>query len=116
MQHAHAVPVPLAETALANLLVSAADGVPATGTSTLALGKVVFNGNRLSGDGSTYAISINNSRITSISGALTRTYGYDAAGNTTSYASNTFAYDDSGRMVSATVSGTTSHPNARPSS
>src|SRR3954469_14274467 len=45
----HAVPVPLAETALANLLVSAADGVPATGTSTLAFGKVVFNGNRLSG-------------------------------------------------------------------
>lgn len=45
----HAVPVPLAETALANLLVSAADGVPATGTSTLALGKVVLNGNRLTG-------------------------------------------------------------------
>jgi acyl-CoA dehydrogenase len=45
----HAVPVPLAETALANLLVSAADGVPATGPSTLALGNVVFEGNRLSG-------------------------------------------------------------------
>jgi len=45
----HAVPVPLAETALANMLVAAADGVPATGTSTLALGKVTFNGNRLSG-------------------------------------------------------------------
>ena len=27
----HAVPVPLAETALANLLIAAADGVPATG-------------------------------------------------------------------------------------
>jgi acyl-CoA dehydrogenase len=46
---AHAVPVPLAETALANLLVSAADGVPATGPSTLVLGNVVFDGNRLSG-------------------------------------------------------------------
>src|SRR6185369_17367559 len=29
----HAVPVPLAETALANLLISAADGVPARGPS-----------------------------------------------------------------------------------
>jgi acyl-CoA dehydrogenase len=45
----HAVPVPLAETALANMLVAAADGVPATGPSTLALGHVVFEGNRLSG-------------------------------------------------------------------
>ncbi|HLG46541.1 MAG TPA: acyl-CoA dehydrogenase family protein [Reyranella sp.] len=45
----HAVPVPLAETALANMLIAAADGVPATGPSTLALGDVVFEGNRLSG-------------------------------------------------------------------
>jgi acyl-CoA dehydrogenase len=45
----HAVPVPLAETALANLLIGAADGVPVTGPSTLALGNVVFDGNRLSG-------------------------------------------------------------------
>ena len=45
----HAVPVPLAETALANMLIAAADGVPATGPSTLALGNVVFEGNRLSG-------------------------------------------------------------------
>jgi acyl-CoA dehydrogenase len=46
---AHAVPVPLAETALANLLIAEADGVPATGPATLALGDVVFDGNRLSG-------------------------------------------------------------------
>jgi acyl-CoA dehydrogenase len=45
----HAVPVPLAETALANMLIAAADGVPGTGPSTLALGDVVFEGNRLSG-------------------------------------------------------------------
>src|SRR5438045_7253839 len=44
----HAVPVPLAETALANLLISAADGIPATGPSTLALGNVIFDGNPLS--------------------------------------------------------------------
>jgi len=45
----HAVPVPLAETALANLLISAAGGIPAAGPSTLALGNVVFDGNRLTG-------------------------------------------------------------------
>jgi acyl-CoA dehydrogenase len=46
---AHAVPVPLAETALANLLVSAADGTPAAGPSTLALASLSLSGNRLSG-------------------------------------------------------------------
>jgi acyl-CoA dehydrogenase len=45
----HAVPVPLAETALANLLVSAAGGIPATGPSTVALGTLSLAGNRLSG-------------------------------------------------------------------
>ncbi|HTR86936.1 MAG TPA: acyl-CoA dehydrogenase family protein [Reyranella sp.] len=45
----HAVPVPLAETALANLLVGAAGGQPATGPSTIALGPLSLAGNRLSG-------------------------------------------------------------------
>jgi len=45
----HAVPVPLAETALANLLVSAAGGTPATGPSTIALAALSLGGNRLSG-------------------------------------------------------------------
>src|SRR5262249_42572511 len=45
----HAVPVPLAETALANLFISAAGGTPAPGPSTVALGALVLNGNRLSG-------------------------------------------------------------------
>lgn len=45
----HAVPVPLAETALANLLVSQAGGKPASGPSTLALGKLSLQGNRVSG-------------------------------------------------------------------
>src|ERR1700744_1769494 len=40
----HAVPVPLAETALANMLVAAADGVPATGASTPAPGDLGFEG------------------------------------------------------------------------
>ncbi|SJZ56445.1 acyl-CoA dehydrogenase [Enhydrobacter aerosaccus] len=46
---AHAVPVPLAETALANLLVARAGGVPAAGPSTVALGALTLEGNRLRG-------------------------------------------------------------------
>jgi acyl-CoA dehydrogenase len=45
----NAVPVPLAETALANLLVSAAGGTPAPGPATVALGGLSFNNGRLSG-------------------------------------------------------------------
>lgn len=45
----HAVPVPVAETALANLLIAAAGGKPATGPSTLALGELSLQGGRLSG-------------------------------------------------------------------
>jgi acyl-CoA dehydrogenase len=46
---AHAVPVPLAETALANLLISAAGGAPSAGPSTVALGTLALDGGRLSG-------------------------------------------------------------------
>lgn len=45
----HAVPVPLAETALANLLVAHAGGVPAAGPGTLVLGNLALAGGRLSG-------------------------------------------------------------------
>ena len=45
----HAVPVPLAETALANLLMSAAGGTPPQGPATLALGDLKLSGGRLSG-------------------------------------------------------------------
>lgn len=45
----HAVPVPLAETALANLLVSEAGGQPASGPTSLALGALALSGNRVSG-------------------------------------------------------------------
>jgi len=38
---------------------------------------------------------------------LTRSYGYDAAGNTTSDGSTTFDYNDAGRLVSATKAGVT---------
>jgi acyl-CoA dehydrogenase len=45
----HAVPVPLAETALANLLVAAAGGTPKAGPATLALGSLKLSGGRLTG-------------------------------------------------------------------
>ena len=46
---ANAVPVPLAETALANLLIAAAGGTPSPGPATVALGGLAFNSGRLSG-------------------------------------------------------------------
>ena len=46
---AHAVPVPLAETALANLLIAAADGEPRTGPVALALGNLTLTGSRVRG-------------------------------------------------------------------
>ena len=45
----HAVPVPVAETALANLLIAAAGGKPAAGPSSIALGELSLQGNRVSG-------------------------------------------------------------------
>ena len=45
----HAVPVPLAETALANLLIAAAGGEPKPGPATLALGALKLSGGRVTG-------------------------------------------------------------------
>ena len=45
----HAVPVPLAETALGNLLIAAAGSEPKAGPATLALGNLTLNGGRISG-------------------------------------------------------------------
>ncbi|HEY4370043.1 MAG TPA: hypothetical protein VGN07_22620, partial [Steroidobacteraceae bacterium] len=48
--------------------------------------------------------------MTSVSGDLSRTYAYDAAGNSTSYGGNTFTYNAAGRMVLASNSaGTTAY-------
>jgi len=68
------------------------------------------NGNRLTETGtspSTYTISTTSNQIASISGALARTYGYDAAGNTTGYASVTASYNDAGRLKTLTQGGST---------
>jgi RHS repeat-associated protein len=70
------------------------------------------NGNRLTQGGSsssTYTVSSTSNRLSSISGALTRTYGYDAAGNTTSYGAFTFGYSDAGRLTSVSGSATASY-------
>jgi len=68
------------------------------------------NGNRLTESGtapSAYSISPTNNRITGITGARARTYGYDAAGNTTSYATVTATYNNAGRLQTLTQAGTT---------
>ena len=68
------------------------------------------NGNRLSQTGttpSTYTNAGTSNRVSSISGSLARTYAYDSAGNTLSYAGATFTYNNRGRMASATQGGVT---------
>jgi hypothetical protein len=70
------------------------------------------NGNRLTQTGtsaSTYTLSTTKNRLNSTSGALARTYTYDFAGNTTAYGNITFAYNNRGRMKSATKSSVTTN-------
>jgi RHS repeat-associated protein len=69
------------------------------------------NGNRLTqtyASASTFNISSTSNQITSTTGALVRTYAYDAAGNPTSYGTSVLAYNDRGRLASDTVGGTSS--------
>jgi acyl-CoA dehydrogenase len=49
MAGSHAVPVPIAETALCNLLIAAAGGAPKPGPATLVLGNLKLSGGRVSG-------------------------------------------------------------------
>lgn len=68
------------------------------------------NGNRLAQTGSnasTFTIAANSNRLSSTSGTLARTYGYDNAGNATSYTGVSFGYNNRGRMKSSTKNGTT---------
>ncbi len=70
------------------------------------------NGNRLTQGGttsSTFTISSTSNRLSSVSGAISRTYGYDAAGNSTSYGGFTFTYNDAGRMTGVSGSATASY-------
>jgi RHS repeat-associated protein len=82
----------------------------ATGTSLNQSWTYDANGNRLTQGGSqpsTYTVSGTSNRLSSVAGALTRTFAYDAAGNTTSDGSTTITYNDAGRMISATKAGVT---------
>ncbi|MDY6947413.1 MAG: RHS repeat-associated core domain-containing protein [Pseudomonadota bacterium] len=70
------------------------------------------NGNRLTQTGtgaSTFTMAANSNRLASTSGTLVRTYGYDNAGNTTSFTGVTFTYNNRGRMKSSTKSGVTTN-------
>ena len=70
------------------------------------------DGNRLSQTGSnasTFTPSSTSNQLSSTTGALVRTYGYDVAGNTTSYASDAFTFNQHGRMTSATVGSSTTN-------
>ncbi|HZF30250.1 MAG TPA: RHS repeat-associated core domain-containing protein, partial [Gammaproteobacteria bacterium] len=55
----------------------------------------------------TFTLASTSNRLTAASGLLTRSYSYDAAGNTTSDGARSFTYDDSGRMETSTSDGVT---------
>ena len=66
------------------------------------------NGNRLTQGGSateTLNISSTSNILSTVSGGLSRTYSYDASGNTLAFSGNSFTYNDAGR-ISATNNGT----------
>jgi RHS repeat-associated protein len=64
------------------------------------------DGNRLTQTGtnaSTFHINSGNNQLSSTTGALARTYVYNAAGMTTAFGSDIFSYNNRGRMIGATV-------------
>jgi len=68
------------------------------------------DGNRSAQSGTlsaTYTVSGASNRLNSISGALTRTYTYDADGQVTSDGTRSFTYNNAGRMITATSGGVT---------
>ena len=70
------------------------------------------NGNRLTQTGTvagTYTPSTTSNRLSSITGTPARTYSYDSAGNTLTYANVTLAYNDRGRMKTVTVGSATTN-------
>lgn len=70
------------------------------------------NGNRMTQTGtnaSTFSVSSSSNRLTGVSGALGRTYSYTLAGMVSGDGTNTFTYNDRGRMLSAANSGGTTN-------
>jgi RHS repeat-associated protein len=55
----------------------------------------------------TFDVSATSNRLESAAGGVTRSYSYDAAGNTTSDGTRTFTYNDGGRMKTSTSGGVT---------
>ena len=55
----------------------------------------------------TFTVSSTSNRLQSATGQIGRTYGYDAAGNTTGDGARTFTYNDAGRMKTSTSAGVT---------
>jgi RHS repeat-associated protein len=55
----------------------------------------------------TFTLASTSNRVQSTTGELTRSYSYDAAGNTTSDGTRTFTYNDAGRMRTSTDGGVT---------
>ncbi|UYN93156.1 MAG: acyl-CoA/acyl-ACP dehydrogenase [Enhydrobacter sp.] len=74
----HAVPVPLAETALGNLMLAAAGGEPKAGPLTLALGNLSLNGGRVTGKVERVPFASVADRFVTVSGG---TLAVIAAGN-----------------------------------
>ncbi len=65
-------------------------------------------GNRLTQTGvdpSTYTYTTGTNRLASVTGALNKTFGYDAHGNTTTENSRTYTYNQNNRLVQATEGG-----------
>ena len=70
------------------------------------------NGNRLSQSGSSassYTVAGSSNRLTSVTGALTRTNTYDAAGNTLTTGATIHTYKNSGRMKTGRLSTTSTN-------
>jgi RHS repeat-associated protein len=64
------------------------------------------NSNQLTETGTvaiTSTIATTNNQLSSTTGGIARTYAYDAAGNTTSYASNAYTFNQRGRMSKVLV-------------
>ena len=55
------------------------------------------------------SIASTSNRLSSTTGGIVRTYGYDAAGNTTSYTGDSFTFNDRGRMSQAIVNGSSTN-------
>jgi YD repeat-containing protein len=61
------------------------------------------NGNRLTQSGSysaTFSVGASSNQLTGVTGAVSRTYSYDAAGHTSGYGALSFTYNGAGRVVS----------------